>query len=92
MIHELKTIEPFFSHLGCRNKNFEVRKNDRNFNPGDYLRLRKYDVETQTYSGDELVVKVNYILHDENYCKGGYCIMGIEFGYGEITSLSITHD
>ena len=82
MIHELKTIEPFFSHLGCRNKNFEVRKNDRNFNAGDYLRLRKYDVETQNYSGDELLVKVNYILHDENYCKGGYCIMGIEFVYG----------
>lgn len=42
-IHELKITEPYFSDVAFGSKNFEIRKNDRDFKVGDILILRKWD-------------------------------------------------
>ena len=40
--HTLKTWPEFFEHLLFERKTFEVRKNDRGFEPGDDLVLREF--------------------------------------------------
>lgn len=45
MKHTLKTIQPYFGEVESGNKNFEVRKDDRNFQKGDILFLQEYDKE-----------------------------------------------
>ena len=39
IVHELKTLEPFFDAIRRGDKNFEVRKDDRAFQAGDIPRL-----------------------------------------------------
>jgi hypothetical protein len=78
IIHELKTVQPYFDNVWSGMKKFEVRKNDRGFKLGDLLLLQEYDrVRSQTgYTGKEILVRVDYILDNENYCKDGYVVMG----------------
>lgn len=77
-IHDLKTIQPFFDDVFYGEKCFEVRKNDRGFQIGDFLHLQEYDVKTG-YSGREVYLKVSYILNGGQFgIEKGYCIMGFE--------------
>ncbi len=63
MIHELKTLNPFFTAVILQKKNFELRKNDRGFKEGDTLILKEYSVE-EGYSGREAKTTITYILKD----------------------------
>lgn len=65
MTHELKIRPEYFDAVRNRIKTFEVRKNDRNYQVGDWLKLREYDPTKEEYTGSELMVFVSYIL------KGG---------------------
>ena len=42
-IHELKTLPEYFLDICTRSKNFELRKNDRNYKVGDCLVLKEFD-------------------------------------------------
>lgn len=42
MIHKLKLNTAYYEDSKLGIKNFEVRKNDRNFREGDILELREY--------------------------------------------------
>jgi hypothetical protein len=77
--HELKVVEPFFEHLRNRSKNFELRRNDRDFQVGDFLILKEYSPE-KGFSGRALYSKIRYILKDcpEFGLMDGYCILGLE--------------
>lgn len=75
MIHELKIKPAYFNVVHNGDKSFEVRKKDRNYKVGDYLALNEYDVG---YTGRAALVKVKYILDNNNFCKSGFVIMGIE--------------
>ena len=73
--HELKIAPQYFREIANGNKPFEVRRNDRDYQVGDILKLREYDGD---YSGQEISAKVTYILDDPAYCKDGYVVMGIK--------------
>lgn len=77
MVHELKTLQPYFDDVINGKKTFDVRKNDRNFKVGDELILREYDREAKSYSGKSVHMEITYILDDPEYCKNGYVILGI---------------
>lgn len=62
MTHTLKTGPHCFQLILDGLKTFGCRKNNRLFAVGDSLLLREYDIETDTYSGRELLVSVTYIL------------------------------
>ena len=62
MIHELKCWPRPFHKMLLGEKTFEFRKNDRNYQTGDTLHLREFDPSTEKYSGEELWVRVTYIL------------------------------
>lgn len=76
MIHELKIKPEFFEDCACGRKTFEVRRNDRPFEIGDYLALNEWDGEN--YTGRCALFAITYILCDVDYCKPNYVIMSIE--------------
>ena len=81
-IHRLKTVQPFFNDVMIGAKDFELRKDDRNFQVGDRLDL---------FEGDEQVEDIearqnkNHVHRFVKYkLKGGqfglhedYCILGL---------------
>lgn len=76
MIHELKIIPPFFEDIVSRAKQFEVRKNDRDYSVGDFLALNEYDPERERYTGRSALVSVMYLLDNPKFCKDGCVILG----------------
>lgn len=76
MIHNLKILPEYFSAVACGAKTFEVRKDDRQFDVGDVLKLQEYDREI--YTGRAIDAIATYIMRDTCYCKEGFCIIGIK--------------
>lgn len=84
-MHEIETINPYFSDTWNGDKPVEVRLNDRNYQEGDILWLREFDPEEAEivgtgYSGREIISRVSKILIKENTFSGltpGYIMMGI---------------
>lgn len=78
MIHALKQHPEHFLDVTAGKKLFEVRKNDRDYKVGDLLALNEYDPETKSYTGASVLVYVDYILDNPEYCKEGYVVMSIK--------------
>lgn len=76
MLHELKIYPMCLNDILKNNKNFEVRKDDRLYEVGDYLLLREH-LPTDEYTGKEILVKVLYTYRGE-LCLQDHCIMAIE--------------
>ena len=77
-VHALKTVPPFFSDVGSLAKTFEIRRNDRDFLPGDVLRLLEW--KGDRYSGRESFRLVTYVLRAETFPDGlreGYVALGL---------------
>ena len=85
MIHELKTIPKYFAMIVAGSKNFEVRKNDRDFKIGDELILKEYDnnkslsyYSSDRYTGRILHRRIDYVLHGGQLgIEEGYCVMSL---------------
>ena len=76
-VHILKIKPEYFQAQAEGKKNFEIRKNDRNFNVGDELWLREYDPIAEAYTEKSLVVKVTYIT---SYMQQkDYVVLGTKF-------------
>lgn len=75
MIHELKTRTDFFDAVLSGKKKFEVRKNDRDFRPGDLLALNEF--QDGEHTGRSIVVGVDYLLSDPEFVKEGFAVLGI---------------
>lgn len=84
MLHELKTRRPYFTHIINGWKTFEARKDDRNFKPGDAIKLVEildvaYGLGPTHPTGRELLCNITYKLRGEEFgIMPGYCILGIE--------------
>ncbi len=75
-VHRLKTLQPYFSEVKERKKNFELRFNDRDFQVGDIVILMEWTGEH--YTGAGVTRKIKYVLKDcpQFGLKDGYCIFG----------------
>ena len=78
MTHELKIWPEYFQAVWDGRKTFEIRKKDRDYQVGDYLKLLEFDPDKQDYTGSGLLVRVTYILEDPEFVKDGYVVMGIK--------------
>lgn len=88
MIHELKTWKEYFIEVLKGNKDFEIRKNDRNYQVGDTLILIEGDLGgdgttesdlTWFPTGRTLSKTVTYILHGGKFgIEPGYVVMSIK--------------
>lgn len=85
--HELKTDPQVFDDVVAGRKTFEIRKDDRGFEWGDVLKLRKTKHTggemaagaPLEYVGPPLYVYVTYILHGPIYgLADGWVIMAIQ--------------
>ena len=82
-VHELKTLPEFYQAIVDEEKTFEIRKNDRGFKVGDYLRLKEiYSTNgKRRYTGREVTVIVRYIFDGSNLSgiiTPGFVIMSID--------------
>lgn len=80
--HELKTWVEYWIDVAAGEKRFEYRENDRDFRVGDTLVLKCYDHVGNYYTGDEISVKITYLLDRAPGLPVGYCVMGIEVLHG----------
>ena len=77
-VHELKILEIYFVAVISGLKNFEIRKNDRNFHVGDVLVLKEYNSESNRYSGRKVIKQVKYIFNGPGYgIEDGYCVLAL---------------
>ena len=78
VVHELKTLNPFFDDVFFNRKEFEVRKNDRNFQVGDRLKLIELPPFKQ--ARQRFVLKdIKYILQGGQYgIDKDYVVLGLQ--------------
>ncbi len=76
MKHELKSHPQYFRATWRGFKPFEIRINDRNFQPFDEVSLNEWDPETQEYTGRVVEGWINYVTTYEQ--KEGYVVFSIE--------------
>lgn len=76
--HELKILPKWYEDVESSKKNFEIRRNDRDFKVGDTLILQEY--EEGSYTGRQITRKIQYIYqgNGDYGLSEGYCIMGLE--------------
>lgn len=78
MLHALKTEPVYFDAVSGGTKTFEVRKHDRPFMPGDDIILQEWIEESKKYTGREWRGEIIYLMDNPDYCKKGYCVLGIK--------------
>lgn len=77
-IHYLKTWPEYFNKVFMGHKDWELRKNDRDFKVGDTVILQEFNPETKEYTGKEMARRINYILEKTEFgLQDGYVIMTI---------------
>lgn len=66
----------YFESVQYWAKNFEIRKDDDDLTPGDYILLKEWD--GKKYTGRETKRKIKYVLRDvpEYGLMPGHCILG----------------
>lgn len=87
--HRLKLWIPYFGEVLAGRKTFEIRKDDRGYQVGDYLDL--YEIDDDAPTGRELTARVVYVLRDGGSfgVHDGYCILGIEREVMDISKLDL---
>lgn len=76
-VHKLKTIQPFFNDVFYNKKEFEVRKNDRDYKVGDRLQLIEHgdNIKQPRY----VLKDIKYILPDGQYgIDKDYVVLGLK--------------
>lgn len=73
-IHELKILPEYFEAVTSGRKQFEIRRNDRDYKVGDLLYLREWNGEN--FTGDSYKVEVTYIT--DYMQRNGYVVLGIK--------------
>lgn len=76
--HELKIFPKWFMDVALWKKDFEIRKNDREFEVGDILILREWDGKEYTGRKIRRMIKYIYKGTGEYGLQEGYCVLGLE--------------
>ena len=75
MEHYLKIYPEYYEAVASKDKPFEVRKNDREYQVGDKLILRECNGRC---SGRYITADVSYVLNNPQFCAKGYVILGLK--------------
>lgn len=84
--HELKCWPQHFVAVMVGVKQFEIRKDDRQYRVGDTLRLREWDPDAEVYTGRERWCDVTYVLRNSRWMLPGYVAISIANVRSEATS------
>lgn len=89
IVHDLKCWPEFFAAVRDGLKQFEVRKNDRDFRVGDTLRLWEFDPKLNIHTGMYFHRRVTYALTGGQFgVEEGHVVLGLADG----RNLSATAD
>lgn len=76
-LHELKILPRYYEKVLTGEKNFELRKDDRNFKVGDIIRLSEFS--DKGFTGRDSLYNIIYKLDGGAYgLEEGYCILSIK--------------
>lgn len=76
--HDLKVWPVFFEAICRGEKNFEARKDDRDFQIGDTLLLKEWEPVNGDYTGRTTRRTISFILPGGKFgVEQGYCIIGL---------------
>jgi hypothetical protein len=82
-VHKLKTWPPYFEAVERGEKNFEVRRDDRGFQKGDYLELIFHSPDEQWRKREPIHKRITWILTGGQFgIEPGYVVLGL----GEVDS------
>lgn len=83
-VHYLKSQPQFYQEIIAGRKTHDLRKNDREFNIGDYIVLREWS-ELDGYTGGVATVEITYITDVDSPCAyspaalhPAFCILSIK--------------
>lgn len=77
--HCIKCLPEYFEDISNGSKNFELRKDDRNYKVGENVLLMEWNPIDQAYTGKELRVLITYKLTGGKFgLKHGYCIFSFK--------------
>jgi len=80
MIHNLKCQQLWFDDIINGKKQFEIRKDDRNYEVGDFILLEEWNPEIKKYSGRGITITITYLIRNMFFLKDGYCAFGFKKG------------
>ena len=89
--HSLKINYDYYLAIKQGFKQFEIRKNDRDFKKGDFIKFVVLLKEGNALSEDTETYEITYMLKDvpQYGLKDGYCILGIKKISNEISELDL---
>lgn len=78
--HTLKCWPPYFGAIRRKEKNFDVRRDDRGFQKGDTVLLREWNPNSLVgghFTGNDEHRKIKYILTGGQFgLEPGYVVLG----------------
>jgi len=89
MEHDLKIWPAFFDAVASGEKRFEMRKNDRNYQPRDVLLLREWNPKIEQYTGRSVRVAVTHVLRMKELDADLKNIMGLNPCPGPVNELAV---
>ena len=75
MKHEIKTHINYFKKVWDGSKNFEIRKNDRDYSEGDRVHLLEWNKSNREYTGRRVEAIIGYVCDYEQ--KDGYVVFSL---------------
>jgi len=83
-IHYLKSWPQFFKDIRAGLRTHELRRNDRNFKVGDWMKLQEFDPELSEYTGQRLTAEITSLTSFAQPCavsgealNADFCILSI---------------
>jgi hypothetical protein len=77
-VHHIKTHPEPFSAILDGDKNFEFRKNDRDYTEADLVVLLEYCPHDNEYTGRQIQARVGYVLTGPEFgVPLGYCVFSL---------------
>lgn len=77
-IHEVKTWIRFEQDIITARKNFEVCKDDRDYQVGDVIKHKFWNEDLEQYTGKEYTQLITYYLEGGQFgIQDGYCVLGV---------------
>jgi hypothetical protein len=59
--HTIKIWPDYFRAVCLKRKTFELRKNDRNYEPGDLVTMKEWDPVTRKYTGSKISATIGWM-------------------------------
>jgi len=82
VIHELKIDAEYLHEIQVDTKRFEVRKDDRDYQPNDFLMLRTYGRKSKTYDYSWSLVQITGVFGrfegERELIRPGYVILSVQ--------------